>query len=186
MYKTCNDEFLLELLGKSDENAFAEIYRRYWEQIFFIAHKRLSSAEDAKEIMQTVFFSLWQKREKLQIENLTFYLSAMTRYAVYRYLSNEKRRDNLVKNFGQYHARKSVLSIDFDNKDMLEILARFTNNLPEKYKLVFLHHKLLDRPIEEVAEKLGVSPRTAEAYVSKVMEMMRKYRRSLLADTFLL
>src|SRR6185312_3150226 len=101
-----------------------------------------------------------------------------------RHLSNEKRRDGMVKQFGQHQA--NVMNIDIDNKYLLDLLNRFTNDLPEKYKIVFVHHKLLDRPLEEVAEKLGVSLRTAEGYVSKVMEVMRKHKRSLLSDVFLL
>lgn len=185
MYQYCNDELLLELLEKGDESAFSEIYRRYWERIFFVAYKRLPSTEDAREIMQIVFFNLWKKRAQLQIQNLPLYLSAMTRYAVYRHLSNEKRREGLVKRYGQHRYSEPILHIDIDNKDLLDILTRFTNDLPEKYKVVFLHHKLLDRPLEEVAEKLGVSVRTAEGYVSKVMEVMRKHRRSLISDLLL-
>ena len=169
----------LSRLAKGDEGAFTEIYNRYWERLFFMAYKRLSSAEDAKEIIQNVFLTLWQKREVLQIQNLPFYLAGMTRYAVYRHLSNEKRREDQLKKIRYSESNKIADSFDLDNKQLLDILSNLTNELPEKYRIVFIHHKLLDRPLEEVAEQLGVSPRTAEGYVAKVMEIMRKHRRKL-------
>ncbi len=162
---------LLSLLRAGDEQAFTQIYNLYWEKLFFIAHKRLQSAEDAKEIVQNVFFTLWQKRAHLEIQHLSFYLAAMTRYAVYRHLGNEKRKAGLLSRFrGQgQHADP----FDIDNKQLLDLLVRFSEDLPENYRIVFLHHKLLDEPLESVAKQLGVSPRTAERYVGKVMSIIR-------------
>ena len=68
--------------------------------------------------------------------------------------------------------------IHLENKQFLEILTELSNTLPEKYRLVFIHHKLLDKPLEEVASQLGVSTRTAEAYVSKVMSIMRLHSKN--------
>lgn len=174
-----SDEQLTKQLQAGDETAFTEIYNRYWERLFFMAYKRLSSAEDAKEVIQNIFFNLWQKKEKLQIQSLPLYLAGMTRFAIYRFLGNEKRRTDVLKNFQQIETHKVADSFDHDNKQLLEILSRFSNELPEKFRLVFIHHKLLDRPLEEVAKLLGVSPRTAESYVTKVMEIMRHHRRDL-------
>ncbi|WP_162915885.1 RNA polymerase sigma factor [Paraflavitalea soli] len=162
---------LLLLLRAGDEQAFTQIYNLYWEKLFFIAHKRLQSVEDAKEIVQNVFFTLWQKRAQLEIQHLSFYLAAMTRYAVYRHLSNEKRKAGLLSRL--HGQRQNTDSFDIDNKQLLDLLVRFAEDLPENYRLVFLHHKLLDEPLESVAKQLGVSPRTAERYVSKVLSIIR-------------
>jgi RNA polymerase sigma-70 factor (ECF subfamily) len=178
-YNSYTDNELTTLLQESNEAAFTEIYNRYWQQLFFVAHKRLSSAEDAKEIIQTVFFNLWQKREKLQIQSLPLYLAGMTRFAIYRFFGNEKRRSNILRTFQQTESHKVTESFDIDNKQLLEILTQLTSELPEKYRIIFIQHKLLDRPLEEVAEILGVSSRTAEGYVSKVMEIMRQHHRKL-------
>ncbi|WP_350340120.1 sigma factor-like helix-turn-helix DNA-binding protein [Paraflavitalea speifideaquila] len=67
---------------------------------------------------------------------------------------------------------------------MLDLLVRFSEDLPDNYRLVFLHHKLLDEPLETVAKQLGVSPRTAERYVSKVMSIMRHRLQKLGSPCF--
>jgi RNA polymerase sigma-70 factor (ECF subfamily) len=176
---------LLSLLKAGDESAFTRIYKLYWERLFFIAHKRLQSGEDAKEIVQNVFFALWQKREHLEIQNLSLYLAAMTRYAIYRHVGNEKRRELLIKNFGITEEKRHTNFFDFDNKQVLDILTQFTNGLQENYRIVFIHHKMMDQPLESVAEQLGVSPRTAERYVEKVMSIMRHHLQKLAITIFL-
>ena len=169
---------LIASLQAGDETAFTEIYRHYWQQLFFIAYKRMGSADDAKEIVQNVFMNLWKKRHALQIGSLPLYLGAMTRYSVYRYLANMGRRKKLVQQLAlspEFHENEII---HLENKQFLEILTELSNKLPEKYRLVFIHHKLLDKPLEEVASQLGVSIRTAEAYVSKVMSIMRLHSKN--------
>ncbi len=178
-----SDEILLNRLKAGDEAAFTEIYNQYWQQLFFMAHKRLQSGEDAKEIVQNVFLTIWTKREQLSIQSLPMYLAAMTRFAVYRHLANEKRRSDQIQQL-QLSSRLTEAVFDLDNKQFLEILTQLSNSLPEKYRLVFIHHKMLDRPLEEVARELGVSPRTAEDYVTKVMAIMRQHRRKLAFSLF--
>ena len=179
-----SDQELLKQLQANDDSAFSQIYNRYWERLFFMAHKRLSSAEDAKEIIQNIFFTLWQKRNQLQIENLSLYLAAMTRYAVYRYLADEKRRTGLIKDFSS-GSKKTADSFDIENRQLLDILTQLTNDLPATYRIIFIHHKLMDQPLEQVAEELGVSSRTAERYVEKVMSIMRNHRNKLAFTTFI-
>jgi RNA polymerase sigma-70 factor (ECF subfamily) len=174
---TYTETELLEQLKEGNQAAFTAIYNRYWERLFFMAHKRLSSAEDAKEVVQNVFFNLWQKRDRLQIENLELYLAAMARYAVYRQLANRKRKEGLLDSMSK--EKPQAESFDIDNKQFLEILVHLSNELPHNYRVVFIQYKLQDRPLAEVAEELGVSVRTAERYVDKVMGAMREFRSKL-------
>ena len=87
-----NDSELLRLLKQDHASAFQELYNRYWHKLYYLAHKRLKSATAAEEIVQNVFVTLWHKRKKLDIGELSPYLAASTRYAVYRHLVSEKRR----------------------------------------------------------------------------------------------
>lgn len=181
-----SDISLLALLKDGDETAFAGIYNKYWERLYFMAHKRLQSAQDAEEIVQQVFLTLWHKRAELSIESLPFYLAAMVRYAVYRHLANLQRKKEQVTTLHTTISQQAP-AFDIDNKFLLEILNKLAGELPEKHRIVFLQHKLLDRPLEEVAVELGVSVRTAEGYVARVMQVMRQKREYLtLAVVFML
>lgn len=168
---------LLEQLKAGNQAAFTAIYNRYWERLFFMAHKRLSSAEDAKEVVQNIFFNLWQKRDRLQIENLELYLAAMARYAVYRQLANRKRMEGMLEKVTKEKVQSEIF--DIDNKQFLEILVHLSNELPHHYRVIFIQYKLQDRPLAEVAEELGVSVRTAERYVDRLMGAMREFRSKL-------
>lgn len=169
-----NDSTLLRLLQKSDSTAFQELYNRYWNKLYFLAHKRLKSAEAAEEIVQNVFMTLWRKRKTLKINDLAPYLAAVTRYAVYHHLAAEKRRTHKEEVAGNRSAATVAMEMIIDDKQLLEIVKHEVNELPEKCRLVFIYNKLEDQTLPEVAERLNISVKTAEAHLTKALRLIRR------------
>jgi RNA polymerase sigma-70 factor (ECF subfamily) len=168
-----NDSELLRLLRQDNAPAFRELYDRYWHKLYYLAHKRLKSATAAEEIVQNVFITLWHKRKKLDIGDLSPYLAATTRYAVYRYLVAEKRRAEKEDVAGKQSLRLVPGEMLIDDKQLLEMVKRLTNELPEKCRLVFIFNKIEDQALPEVAEKLNISLKTAEAHLTKALRLIR-------------
>jgi len=166
------DDELTQLLRKSDESAFTYIYNHYWDKLYYVAYRLLRDTDAAEEIVQEVFMALWKKRETLSIQSMNPYLGAMTRYAVYRFLAKQKlsktkENDVAMENSG------AVSEIDVENKILLEIVTRLSNKLPEKCRLVFQYNKLEDQSLPEVAERLNMSQKTAEAHLTKALRVVR-------------
>jgi RNA polymerase sigma factor (sigma-70 family) len=172
--KSLDDSELLRLLKQDSASAFQELYDRYWHKLYFLAHKRLKSATAAEEIVQNVFITLWHKRKKLVIKDLSPYLAAVTRYAVYRHLVGEKRRAEKEDAAGKQSLRSVPGELLIDDKLLLEMVKRLTNELPEKCRLVFIYNKIEDQALPEVAEKLNISLKTAEAHLTKALRLIRK------------
>jgi len=126
-----NDEKLTLLLHEGDGAAFTEIYNRYWNKLYYIAYKLLKETNAAEEIVQEVFLTLWKNKESLTIHAIDHYLAAMTRYAVYRFLSKEKQYRIKENNIALMNIA-AVCEIDVDNKILLEIITELSNKLPEK------------------------------------------------------
>ena len=167
-----NDENILLLLKRGNEMAFTEIYNRYWDKLYYIAHKLLKNTEAAEEIVQEVFLVLWQKREKLVIQSIQAYLAAMTRYAVFHYIANEKRDREKAKSIGLSNA-SAVAEFNMDDKILLDIIEELSNKLPEKCRLVFQYNKLQDKSIADVAVQLNITQKTAEAHLTKALRVIR-------------
>ena len=167
------DELLLDLLKQGDRQGFSEIYNRYWNKLFVVAYKRLKDSFSAEEVVQNVFVALWNKRETLEIQMLSVYLSAMTRYAVYKALAKEKRKLEVEKMGSDRIYKNESPESTFENKAILEFIQKLTHILPEKCRMVFIHNKLLDQPLDEVANSMGISIKTAEAHITKALKIVR-------------
>lgn len=164
---------LLQSLKNGDESAFALIYNLYWEKLYIAAYRRLYNAPASEEIVQDVFLQLWKKRESLNIEVLSSYLSAMTRYAVYRYMASEVRRKERELAWNRNKGESMIVFPDTDHKLLMEMVTELSNQLPEKCRLVFYQSKLKDRPLREVAADLNISEKTVEAHLTKAMKFVR-------------
>jgi RNA polymerase sigma-70 factor (family 1) len=167
-----DDDKLTALLRDGDERAFTHIYNHYWDKLYYIAHKLLKDTDAAEEIVQEVFLTLWKKKETLAIQNINHYLGAMTRYAVYRYLSKEKQ-NKAKENYAAAANISAISEIDIDNKMLFEIITKLSNKLPEKCRLVFQYNKLQDQSLADVAVQLNISQKTAEAHLTKALRIIR-------------
>ena len=181
-----DEQQLTSLLAKGDEAAFTELYNHYWNKLYFLAHKHLKSAEASEEIVQDVFLALWHKRERIQIYSLSLYLAAMTRYAVYRYLAHQKKCRQTPIGGLQEKPLINDIERELENKLLLEIIGKLSSRLPEKCRLVFVHNKLLDEPLNKVAKDLKISPKTAEAHLTKALKSIRGSLGDALSILFIL
>ncbi|MCF2506935.1 sigma-70 family RNA polymerase sigma factor [Dyadobacter sp. CY107] len=172
-FQHLSDDELAALMKEGEEGAFDEIYNRHWDKLFYAAHRMVKSAEVAEEITQDTFMLFWMKRETLEIQSLKPYLAAMLRYEVYRYLARSKQEQELELSIKQQAVTSVSMDQEIENKLLLEIITNLTNRLPEKCRLVFQYNKLQDRSLPDICEELNISPKTAEAHLTKALKMVR-------------
>ena len=172
-YTQLTDKELAALLKREGETVYDEIYNRYWDKLYYIAHRMLKHQEAAEEVVQDVFVLLWKKRVHLEIQSLPIYLAAMTRYEVYRYLAKDERDKDGARSYHKDYGTEISYEADIENKLLLEIISELSTKLPEKCRLVFQYVKLQDRALPEVAKELGMSQKTAEAHLTKALKTIR-------------
>ncbi|MEO9004680.1 MAG: sigma factor [Ginsengibacter sp.] len=67
-------------MARGNSEAFAILYRRYWEELFVTTAKALRDKEGAEDVIQDVFLSIWKRRNELKIEgSLAAYLHTSER-----------------------------------------------------------------------------------------------------------
>ena len=82
-FKGLEDQLLVLGLNQSHSAAFEEIYSRYWFKIYRIAFNQTGNKEEAEELVQDVFLSIWNRRETIVIHNLDLYLVISIKNKVY-------------------------------------------------------------------------------------------------------
>lgn len=172
-YTNYSDTELTSLLKGDDHLAYREIYDRYWDKLYYIAHRLLKSQEGTEEVVQDTFVLLWTKRLTLDIQSLGVYLAAIVRYEVYRYLAKDKKDKTREALYQSERTEFTSFDADIENKLLLEFISELSNKLPEKCRLVFQYVKLQDKSLSDVAEELNISQKTAEAHLTKALKTIR-------------
>jgi len=174
-YNILNDEDLTGLLPAGDEHAFTEIYNRYWKKLFTIAANKLNDLDEAEEIVQDIFVSLWKRRHNLGVINtLSSYLAVSVKYRVIKTLD---KRFNQQK-YSDYN--KTAISLaDNSTEEWLEFeelrskLAEFVAELPEKCRMVYRLSRELGLSQKQIAEEMGIAEKTVEAHLGKALKTLR-------------
>lgn len=171
--KNVSDEKLVTLLTKNNEEAFEEIYDRYWEPLFSYTYNVLSNQAAAKDVVQNIFISIWERRDKLSVRNLYAYLLQSAKYQIASNLRKNRLDDRHLSEL------KFIGSVNTTDENIVfkeskkEILAHL-ENVPNRSRIVFYMSRFDCFTNQEIAETLGISIRTVETHISKVLKYLRK------------
>ena len=178
------------LLG--EEKGFKQVFESYYPRLFRFAREYVNDLQDAEDILQEVFITLWEKRASLRVDtNLSAYLLTMVKnqcmdflkhkQVVERYSLNQLTAMQQETTFNYY----SVSKFDPEQMDIesLERLAeKAISELPEQCRRVFELSRYDGLKYKEIAEKLGISVKTVETHISHALKILH----TTLKDSFLL
>jgi len=166
---------LIALIHKDNREAFAALYERYWDKIFAVAIHRLGNEEEAEEIVQEIFLSIWTRRKSLKLtHSLATYLSVAVKYKVINHLGRKHRTQlQLDELTNTTPATENSTSNWMDEKELKIQLKKGINRLPEKCRIVFLLSRDENKTYAEIAAQLNISQKTVEAHMSKALSTLR-------------
>jgi RNA polymerase sigma-70 factor (family 1) len=169
-----SDEELLNRLLNGNREAFEDIFIRYWYRLFKVANSRIKSREEAEEIVQDIFASLWKNRNTSVISNLSSYLFSSVRKGVISKirskLVHEKYRNHYLKSFPGYSMITDE-SVEFE--ELSSAIENALLQLPEKSQQVFRLNRLQGLSIPEISETLKMPRRTIEHHLTKSIRELR-------------
>lgn len=173
--KSYTDQELLDCLKSGDQQAFAEIYNRYWKVMYFHALKMLGDEDDAKDLVQELFAALWTKGANIPFNsNLSGYLYITARNKIINLIQQKKvRRDYLsaLTAFAEETGNGTVEQID--EKELLLIVEKEIQNLPVKMRQVFELSRKQFLSHKEIATQLEISDKTVKKQIGYAIRMIK-------------
>jgi len=172
-----DDPALLLLIQQGDESAFKEVYYRYWEQLLATGYYYTQNRQTAEEIVHDVLISLWNKRDALLIQSLPAYLGTAVKYAVFKAMARNRRRQELLEGQALPTDTDRGTEDRLDARFLKDVLEGVLEQLPEKARLVFKYSREDQLSVREIAEKMELSPKSVEYYMTKTIKTLREYVR---------
>jgi RNA polymerase sigma-70 factor (family 1) len=169
-----SDKELLDQMRSGSQSAMTEIYKRYWDKLFVVAHNRLQDEQEAEETVQDVFCSLWNRRSSLDIQyELITYLSVATKYQVINRQAKAWKKAQHIEFSEAFEESADSTNLWFAEKELKEQLAAAINTLPSKCRIIFKlrHEEHLSNA--EIAGQLNVSEKNIEAHITRAAKHLR-------------
>jgi RNA polymerase sigma-70 factor (ECF subfamily) len=173
-----------------DHAAFDEMFRASAAELCDFACSYVHSDAVAEEIVQDVFFRIWQGRLQWQLRgSLRTYLYSATRNAALNYLRHERVERRWLERMSRERTlrpdvgRSAVVTGEdmVITEELAVAAARAVELLPERCQLIYRLTRQHHLSYAEVADMLQISVRTVENQVGIALKSLRKRLAHLLA-----
>ena len=165
---------LLCRFKEGDVEAFRDIYEKWRRPIFLFLRKMLASEDDAHDITQDVFSSLWEMREKIDtskdIKALIFLLARRTTAS---YLRKIRSHDQYLSE-QEYEVEYSKDSEDIVIEKEIELLMLYTlERMSETQRRVFEMSFYKGMSNAEIAEALQLSNGSVRVHLHEARKSIK-------------
>lgn len=173
---------VLEKIQSGNESAYEMIFRTFYNPLCRYAYSFLEDKEEAEEVVQSAFITVWEKRKSLQIQtSLKSYLYRMVRNGCLNVIKHEKVKQQHVAH------EMAVTEVSYESVSQkvyateLEIkIAEAMKALPEQCRLVFQMSRFEELKYQEIADQLQISVKTVENHMGKALRIMREQLKEYL------
>jgi RNA polymerase sigma-70 factor (ECF subfamily) len=166
---------LINALKSGSSHAFDELFNQYGKKLYYFSLGYLKSKEEAEEVVQEVFYRIWRNRNELKT-GLSFKAYLFT--IAYRYILELFEKAGRERRY-----RHEIISESFEFSDeldkrtdyqsLLEQVEVLINRLPSRQKEIVIKKKKEGLPVKEIAEQLGISPKTVENHLTEAMKTLK-------------
>lgn len=184
-----NESDVLKRLAEGSEEAFGQVYSYYSPIIYAEALRFLRSSELAKDLVQEIFTTVWDRRKTFtEVAYFTAYLLAMSKNLAYQYWLKLSKEDLAKKEMAfMIKSQERVIENDFEGKELEILLERTLELLPRQQKHVFHLAKGQGMSYKAIGKLLNISPNTVKNHVIAANQFIRKrlgYASSVVAICF--
>lgn len=177
-YVTFSDEeLLLVIRDQGSEEAFGELYERYFRPLFNHVYSKVNDEFLAQEIIQELFLSLWQQRHKNTILICRPYLFSSAKKLIISHYRKEFARKH---HYSQWEASRNDVTNSTDQETLAaDLQSQYEKGLyllPIKCREVFVMSRqgLSNR---EIALQLAISEKAVEKHITKALRILKYHLR---------
>jgi RNA polymerase sigma-70 factor, ECF subfamily len=168
------DRELLDRLAAGEVAAFEQIFQTHYKALCRFSLRYVRIEPVAEELVCDVLTALWQKRQTLLISSLQAYLFTAVRNASLNYLKSQFARQQFASDAVEVvhpETAEDVLS----QQELEAIIEAGVEALPTACRTIFQLSRNAEMSYAEIAQELGISPKTVKAQMGIALKKLRVY-----------
>ena len=174
-YHPYNDAELVTRLRKGNQRAFAEIYKRYADPVYRHMLSKIRCRDDARDMIQELFASLWQRRKELAADtNIASYLFTAAKYRVINYINQQQYRRSVLTTLREDQPAHSFNTDHLvRERELGTFIENAVSDLPAKMQIIFRMSRQEQLSHKEIAENLKLSETTVKKQVANALKILK-------------
>ena len=161
--------------SKIDEESFVLMYRMHWEKLYSLSVYRLGDADLAKEIVQEVFCSIWERREVLCIEGpVEHYLLRAVKLKIVEHFRTAQIHERRLTDFAHGLRRaEDTTENQVVLNDLRMQIQHFVETLPRQCRRVYELSRSEGMNTREIALEMVISEKTVKNHLTKALSSIK-------------
>src|SRR5574344_795738 len=176
---TALDELLTKVIIDDDEKAFEKIFFDFFAPLCLFANRYVDRKEDCEDIVQNMFYNLWEHRKNLVIFSSAknFFITSV-KNACIDFLRKQYTAEN--------YRMKGIENSEEDSNDTFSLFAvselerqvkTALTMLPDNVRHSFELNRFEGKTYNEIASECNISVKTVESHISKALKLLRRELR---------
>ena len=170
------EKYNIIALKSGDTLAFDKLFSKYGKHLYHFSYGYLKSKEEAEEVVQEVFLRIWRNRKDLKPE-LSFkaYLFKIAYHYILELFERLKRQNSYKDQIIDESLRfTDDLNERVNYQILLEKVEKLIGQLPSRQKEIIIKRKKEGIPVKQIAEQLGITPKTVENHLTEALKKIKK------------
>ncbi|NLU94880.1 RNA polymerase sigma-70 factor [Chitinophaga sp. Ak27] len=161
--------------NEGHQEAFAEIYQRYWLQMFNHARRMLKDPDQASDAVQEVFTKVLEKRGSLVIKtSLAAFVYQGLRNHIINLVEHEKVKALYLQRLQHFQNDGSWSTDERVRANELEaLIEKEISLLPEKMRETFILSRNEELSYKEIAARMDISEGTVKKQVYYALKILK-------------
>ncbi|MCG8319201.1 MAG: sigma-70 family RNA polymerase sigma factor [Cytophagales bacterium] len=159
----------------ADPKDFESLYHAYSRHMYRLCYYYTRDAEISKEMIQDIFKSVWERRNKLIIESdIESYLMRAAKLKVFQYTRDRvNHAKHLECVFEEAFEPINCTENQVFYNNLSECVNRLINKLPCRCKQVYELSREKGMTNKQIASALLISEKAVEKHLSKALKFLR-------------
>ena len=168
---------LITAAQAGDREAFDELVRRTYNDLYTLAARLTGNEEDARDVVQDAYLRAWKGIDRFRGDaQLSTWLYRITANCASTHLSRRRRlrTEPLLPGFDPAELRHDAQPEAMTETTLdLERIARSVDQLPAKLRSVVILRDVYGLTHESIAEELGISLSAAKVRLHRARKRLR-------------
>ncbi|MDD4438556.1 MAG: RNA polymerase sigma-70 factor [Tissierellia bacterium] len=180
------EELFRKVAFQDDEQAYKKLFLEFYPTLCVFANRYIKQEETSRDIVQDVFFKIWQNRKKIYIDtSFRNLLITSVRNHCIDYLRKKEVENRYLGKSTLSSVRTSPEEI-YTLKELETTIGEALDKLPPNIREAFEMSRFKGMTYITIADKMELSPKTIELYISKALKILRFELRDYLSFLLLL
>lgn len=166
---------LRKQFDKSADKAFECLYNKMWSKLFSVSYNYVRDKDIAQEIVQDVFLTLWEKRERLQsVDDIRAFSLRAVQNRIYDHFDKQAVRQKYalsVNKSDKSEGNETQHQVEYD--ETLSIIDTELQKLPHKTRNIFRMSRFERFSNEQIASMQQVSVKAVEYHITLAIKHLR-------------